>query len=195
MKLSIDEIKTLEQFCEQAEALAKLNVFDNEESAIHTRFEYTDDIDLNGKYQGLSNEELLPIVTILRQLYKREEVLNFKTVFSIVSKYLKKNNSVNKNTMEFARSAMGGYKQVIDYPDKAIRVGSKHLTTIEIIEIWFGGNNISADTDNVKKYNSLWKSPAGRMAETNFKIAITNLASIMIYFGNLIKTEILNKML
>ncbi len=191
MKLSIDEIKTLEQFCEEADALSKLSLFDIEQSAIQTRFEYIHDIDLKSILQGLSNEELLPIVTILRQLYNWGDVLNFKTVFSIVSKYLKKNNSVKKNTMEFARSAMGGYKQVIDYPDKAIRVGSKHLTTIEIIEIWIGGNNNTADTDNVKKYNSLWKSPAGRMAETNFKIAIANLASIMIYFGNLIQTEIL----
>ena len=194
MKLSIDEIKTLEKFCEQAEALAKLNLFDIDQSVIETRFEYIHDIDLKGKYQGLSNDELLPIVTILRQLYKRGDVLNFKTIFGIVSKYLKKNNSVKENTMVFARSAMGGYKQVIDYPDKAIRVGSKHLTTIEIIELWYDGNNITADTDNVKRYNSLWKSPAGRMAETNFKIAIANLASIMIYFGNLIQTEILNNM-
>ena len=192
MKLSIDEIKTLEQFCEQAETLANLNLFDDNQLAIQSRFEYRDDIDLESKFQELSNDELLPIVTILRQLYNRGDALNFKTVFGIVSKYLKKNNSVNENTMLFARSAMGGYKQVIDYPVNAIRIGSNHLKTIEIIEMWIGGNNITADTDNVKKYNSLWKSPAGRMAETNFKIAIANLASIMIYFGNLIRTEILN---
>ncbi|MCK4573738.1 MAG: hypothetical protein KAU36_05175, partial [candidate division Zixibacteria bacterium] len=160
--MSPEHRELLELFCRKADYIASTTVFREERVAPGFKVEWNRGGPLTTRQLGPTDEELLPLVTVVRQLYLTGESIYFKRIFNIVYKHLKSSGSTAATVLENAESAMKGFKDVFKSAPIRIELGGRVLGTSDIIDIWFNGHHFHSDPDKAYFYNELWKSPAGQ---------------------------------
>lgn len=188
-----EERQVLDLFCERAYSIASSPLYRNGSLGPSISIKWEQGSPLALEQKGPSTSELLPIVVVVRQLYLQKESINFNKVYNIVHKYLSSSNTTSETIMGHVRSAMSGFKQIMNSLPIVLNIAGKVVTPREIIDIWFNGNMFHADPQKSAIYKELWSSPAGPIAEFLFRSTIVHLATLMVYFGSLIQAEVLKE--
>lgn len=193
MTITQEQRELLELFCKRADIVSNSSIFKNGKIDIGFNIRWERGSPMTFKMHGPTRDNLLSIVTIVRQLYMEKESINFRKIYNVVHKYIVSRNNIPKSVIENVESAMAGFKKIEKTTHVNLIIGEKKLFPKDIIDIWFNGNIFHADMEKVKKYDFLRNSSIGLIAESIFISTIVNLANLMIYFSQLIRNEILSK--
>jgi len=193
MKLTAKDRQLLELFCSRTDAIASSPICRKGKISVGIKMTGERGGSLEHQAQGPSSTELLPVVTIIRQFYSPSESINFKNIYKLVYQLLVSSGTASESTLDHVRRAMSSFKQITKRLPVGLKLGGKTMTPRDVIDIWFNGNIFHADPAKSALYMSLWRSPAGPWADFCFRSAIVHLSALMVYFGALVRTEVLNK--
>ncbi|MEW6413617.1 MAG: hypothetical protein AB1483_14265 [Candidatus Zixiibacteriota bacterium] len=191
MSITLEQRELLELFCKKADEVQSSSIFRNGELNVGLNLKWKRNEPLVCRRLGPGRNDLLGLVTIVRQLYSPKESIYFRRIYNVVFEHLSSREDIGAEKLDRVKSAMVGFKGVVSV-DAAIGInlGNRKLSTKDIINIWFNGNIFHSDLSKVKIYELLWKSPAGPMADFIFRSAIINLAHLMVFFSGLIRAEV-----
>ena len=191
MLLTAEDRQRLELFCKRADSIAALSIYREDRLSVGINMSWEKGGPLKLQQQGPSNAELLPMVTIVRQLYAQKESIQFNRIYNLVYQLIASSGTASDVTLENVKSAQSGFKQITSQQQLGLRLGGEKLTPTRIVDIWFNGNIFHADPSKSKTYDELWNSPMGSIADFCFRSTVTHLATLFVYFGGLIRAEIL----
>jgi len=193
MDLQNNELEILRIFSKKAKDIANHAVFKENRLQVSINIKWEKGGPTYTRITAPEYQELLPIVTIVRQSYMENESISFVRVYSIVYQHLAKKTELDPRIMDCVKSAMSGFRDLLrrERLQFSIRMDKKALGPREIVDIWFNGNMFHSDIEKLRKYERLWTAPTGPLADFVFRSTILELANLMVYFGGIIDSHIL----
>lgn len=189
MEIDSEERQILELFCKRAKEIADSSIFREKKYNISLNVDYKMDEEVKFTETAPEKEALISLITILRQFYAQGNSIFFNRVYNIVWKYL---DSKSQEVKECAISALESFKKIQRETLLCIKIGEHQLKPKEIIDLWFNANIFHADINKVIKFEKLSRSPVAPIVAFEFKSAIINLSTVVLYFSSFIKVELLN---
>lgn len=193
MHITLKERKLLELFCDRADAVFSSPIFSGEKTDFGLNISWERGGPLKMTHQGPSNLELVPIVTIVRQLYSQKETIYFHRVYNPVYRLLESSGDTAHEALSYAKTAMAEFKSAINETRFDIRVGKKKLKPSDIVDIWFNGSIFHADLRKAEIYRRLWRSPVGSFADHCFRVVVMRLSVLMVNFSRLIRIAVFSE--
>lgn len=187
------ERELLKLFCARAEAVATSPIYSENRLSVGLSIKWEKGGPIATKHHGPDNAELLTLVTIIRQLIADSEQINFRRVYNIVYRRLAASKHPDEASISNAKSAMSGYKTIMATLPIKIHLDKKPLSPSGIIDIWFNGNIFHADPEKAKVFDALWSTPGGNVVDFCFRSVMTQLATLIVYFGGFIRSVVLKE--